>query len=124
MKTRMELAKEFILEMEAVLDNITPLDREFAKDRTFFKALLKKNAKSKLSQKRVNKEGVLMTRYLFEVQAKTDVVNAELTAKGRAGDKEAIARWARIASLVLLLNKGGGVYGNPIKWTVTTPEKE
>jgi hypothetical protein len=138
MKTRMELAKEFILEMESVLDNMVPLDREYAKDRILFKTLLKLNRKTtfkdfligmvrknhfvKLHVKQNEKEGILMARYLFEIQAKTDTVNAELTMKGRAGDKVAIAQWARLAGLVLLLNKEGGSYGKPIKWTVTAPE--
>lgn len=122
MKTRMELAKEFILEMESVLDNMTPLDIEKAKDRVFFKALLKKLDKTKANQKRANKEGVIMTRYLFEVSEQTDVVNAELTRKGRGGDKAAISQWTKLAGLVLLFNKEDGVYGKPIKWTVTAPE--
>jgi len=94
MKAGIHLVKEFILEMEIVLDNMTPLDIEKAKDRVLFKALLKKLAKTKANQKRANKEGVIMTRYLFEVSEQTDVVKAELTRKGRDGDQSAISQWA------------------------------
>lgn len=112
MKTRTELAQEFILEMESVLDNMTPLDKDSAQARMQCKKLLKKS-------KDWEQRGTILALYLGEVAGKSEVVNAELTRLGRDGDKSAQAKWTSIYSLVFQLNKTGGSYGNPIAWTVS-----
>lgn len=108
--TRTELAQDFIREMESVLDNMKPLDKEHSQDRLQCKRLL-------TEAKTDDDRATILALYLATVADKSGVVNAELTAKGRAGDKVAIAKWARIAGLVLQLNKSGGSYGRMIAWT-------
>jgi hypothetical protein len=108
--TRTELAQEFILEMEIVLDNMTPLDKEHAKDRLQCKRLL-------TEAKTDDDRATILALYLATVADKSEVVNSELTANGRAGDKVSIAKWSRIAGLVLQLNRSGGSYGRMIGWS-------
>jgi len=108
--TRTELAQDFIREMESVLDNMKPLDEAHTKDRVQCKRLLKK-------AKDWEQRGTILALYLATVADKSEVVNAELTAKGRSGDKLSIAKWARLAGLVLQLNNSGGSYGRMIVWS-------
>lgn len=114
MKTKDELAAEFIVHCENVLDTMVPIDEPCAKDRIRLKTLL---TKCKTAEDRAQ----IMALYLSTIAAKSEVVNAELTRRGRGGSEIAQARWSECFRLVRQLNAMGGSFGRPIEWTVSKP---
>ena len=110
-KTRSDIGQEFIVEIESVLDTMKPIDMEHAQLRTDLKKTLK-------DCRNEGERQVVLLHYVAACAEKSEVVNDELTRMGRAGDKFAIAKWARIMGLIKLLNKTGGIQGEDISWTV------
>jgi len=123
-KTRTELAEELILEAEKVLQKIRPRNKQWERDRAKCAGLLKK-CKTDESKQAVLALflSTIALPMLSPKMSMLDAVNTELTMRGRAGDKSAIAKWSQIAGLVLQLNKTGGVYDTQIHWQGLKPRE-